>query len=279
MVETQKLPTWIDSSGKAVGVIAAASLASSIVYDWGFYYALNLSFSELPTSLTDHIRSSLVWAPVVAFTAFLVTIYELLTSRMEGGMTEKEIIESSADPERTRKMRSRPYKFMTIVAVIILFSYILFGESFSKGLPLSLILVWFSFSSWANRHPRILERRPPALLFMIHWIPAFIIWMAFAGYNDARGQIKAEQPRHIVCLKEAPQAVLRTNVVRSLERGVLVKTPGERNTIFLAWPSIQTIQSKYEMEPYRGVLCDWFNLCFPEPDGKLKPVSEVPKKN
>jgi len=279
MVETQKLPTWIDSLGKAVGVIAAASLASSIVYDWGFYYALDLSFSELPTSLADHIRSSLVWAPVVAFTAFLVTIYELLTSRIKDGMTLKEIIESSPDPERALKRRLRLLKFMTIMAVVILFSYILFGERFSIGLPLALILVWVSFCSWANRHPRILERRPPALFFMMYWIPPFIIWMAFAGYSDARRQIKEEQPRHIVCLKGAPQAVLRTNVVRSLERGVLVKTPGEKNTMFLAWPSIQTIQAKYEREPFRGILCHWFNLCFPEPDGKLKSESAVPKKN
>jgi hypothetical protein len=279
MIETQKLPTWIDSLGKAVGVIAAASLTTSIVYDWGFYYALDLSFSDLPTSLADHIRSTLVWAPVVACTAFLSMIYELLTRRIEGGMTEEEIIQGSPNPERTSRMRSRPYKFMTILAVIILFSYILFGESFSSGLPIALMLVWFSFSSWANRHPRILERRPPALSFMIHWIPPFIIWMAFAGYNDARSQIKQEQPRHIVCLKEAPQAVLRTNVVRTFERGVLIKTPGEKNTIFLAWPSIQTMQSKYERKLFRGILCNLFNLCSPEPDGKLKSEPEVPKKN
>jgi hypothetical protein len=190
-------------------------------------------------------------------------IYELLTRRIEGGMTEEEIIQGSPNPERTSRMRSRPYKFMTILAVIILFSYILFGESFSSGLPIALMLVWFSFSSWANRHPRILERRPPALSFMIHWIPPF----------------KQEQPRHIVCLKEAPQAVLRTNVVRTFERGVLIKTPGEKNTIFLAWPSIQTMQSKYERKPFRGILCNLFNLCSPEPDGKLKSEPEVPKKN
>ena len=268
MVETNKLPTWIDSSGKAVGVIAAASLASSIIYDWGYFYALDLSFSEIPTTLADHIRSSLVWAPVIAFTAFLITFYQLLTRRIERGLTEEEIIESSPDPERTRKMRSRPYKVILILAFIILISYIFFGEIFSMGLPTALVIIWFWFSSWANRHPRILQRRSLAILFMIHWIPPFVIWMGFFGYNAARNQIKEEQPSHIVYLNEVPQKVLNTNVLRSFERGMIVKTPGENNITFLAWPSIQTIQSKYERKPFRGILCNWFNLCLPDVDDK-----------
>lgn len=40
------------------------TLVLSIVYDYAFFRLLGTNFSELPTTLPDHLRSSLIWIPL-----------------------------------------------------------------------------------------------------------------------------------------------------------------------------------------------------------------------
>lgn len=270
MSEIDKLPPWIDSLGKALGVIASASLGISIVYDWGFYHALNLSFLEIPTSLTDHIRSSLMWVPLVASTAFLALILELLLGSKEPVTIEKEVIGSSSDPVRTRKIRLIILRLLTILSFTILFCYLLFGHIFFRGVPIALMIVWFEISFWAKRQSTFLKRKPPVILFVIHWLPPFIIWMGFAGFDQAIVLIKEESPRHIVYLSETPEKIHKINILRTLERGIIAKIPGSKNTLFLAWPAIGKIQTSYENEPFRGILFNWFNFHLPKFNGKIQ---------
>ena len=51
--------------GALVGVIASLSVIVSFIYDWGFFWALGISFSQAPTTITDHVQSWIIWLPRV----------------------------------------------------------------------------------------------------------------------------------------------------------------------------------------------------------------------
>ncbi|WP_162600930.1 hypothetical protein [Paraburkholderia sp. C35] len=78
----------LDLLGKLAALASSGIVIASLSYDWGFFHAINLSFSDLPTSVTDHIRSALDWAPQLTGAAAVYLVLDLLTRRIEGGRTE-----------------------------------------------------------------------------------------------------------------------------------------------------------------------------------------------
>ena len=65
---------------KASQVIPLATtflLVMSIVYDYFYIKSLGLNFHELPTSISDHVRSSIVWIGGVAYYLCLFFLYRI----------------------------------------------------------------------------------------------------------------------------------------------------------------------------------------------------------
>jgi len=58
--------------GLVSSVLAATLLGLSVFFDFNFLLALGLRFSEVPTSVTDHVRSAVVWLPPLAIVMALV---------------------------------------------------------------------------------------------------------------------------------------------------------------------------------------------------------------
>ena len=180
---SEPAPTFtsgLELATKALAVGATLSLVASLIYDWGFFSALSLSFLELPTALTDHVRSALIWLPKVFASLGALVVFELATRRIEKGMTEEEIVQLSPKPDRTRKFGEGPMKLFTYISVFAFSGYIIAGSVFLHALPLALCIVWFAFSLWAQSHPRIIARRPMSYRLAAHFVPPLIIWLYFS---------------------------------------------------------------------------------------------------
>jgi hypothetical protein len=78
MAENDKLTDKLDILVKFAGLCGSVSVLVSIIYDWGFYHALGLSFTEVPTTLADHARSSLEWLPLISSVIFAVIVWDLI---------------------------------------------------------------------------------------------------------------------------------------------------------------------------------------------------------
>lgn len=155
-----KLPTLIS-------VFAAFIVSLSVVYDYGFFYILGTSFSEMPTTLSDHLRSSLTWIPSTTILLFVVVVFEMLTRRIEQGMTEEEIIQSSPTPKFTAWFRDSP-KYPAIVLALLLPLTLWLNPDLSKQLQLwqfSLIIIWFFVHPFLFGHERIIQRTSKEFLF------------------------------------------------------------------------------------------------------------------
>lgn len=276
LAQSTDLPFAIERVGKITAVIASFSLIVSVFYDWGFISALGLRFSEVPTSVSDHVRSWLVWLPNVVIGVFGVLAFELLSRRIERGMTEEEIIQSSSNPRRTERMRNLPLYAIGFVGVAVVGLWVLFGDVFRDGLNVGLIVCWFLFSGWVFSHPTVRARHSESFRFFVHWAPPIMIWFYFSGFNAATTQINSTESSDVVQLKSSQPSPseFRVRILRSFERWLLVQD-ANKQILWVRSDDVLRIETRPERTPFHGIAC-WFSdaLCFtttaPAPAGKQK---------
>jgi len=257
MSEKPPIASNLELTAKLLALGASFSLIASLIYDWGFFSALSLSFLEVPTALSDHIRSALIWFPKVFASLGTLFVFEMLTRRIEKGMTEEEIILSSPNPSRTRRFRDGPWRLMAYTSILPVAGYILVGAVFLQALPLSLCILWFAFSVWAQGHPRIIIRRPLAYRMAAHFLPPIIIWLYFAGYTEAVRLYDTAAP--LAKLTNSSSAIDSVVLLRLLDKGVLVKEPSSA-IAFRPWSEIKKLETPGKYTPAQGVLCVWFHV-------------------
>jgi hypothetical protein len=60
------LAVWgsrLDLFTKLIASATGLSLVASFFFDWGFYSAFHLTFQDVPSGITDIIRTVLIWFP------------------------------------------------------------------------------------------------------------------------------------------------------------------------------------------------------------------------
>lgn len=248
---------WLDSLSKVVGLVAGVSLIGSVAYDWGYLYALGLSFSDIPTSIADHMRSALNWIPNAVLVVGGIIAMELFFRRTELGMTEEELISASPYPRFTAWFRKSPSIFIIFFAVLIPCLYILFGHRYSSGLGFAFIILWFLFSSWVNSHPRIMEKRSREMRLAIHWLPPVVILIASMGYasGGAAWYPDANPIRSTLYLKNVT-APIQLRAIRLFEKGIVFKPAADLPVVFVRWEEVIKIEKSPE-KPWQGVLKKW----------------------
>ena len=232
--------------GLLSGIIGSLSVIVSFVYDWGFFAALGISFADAPTTISDHIQSWLVWLPM-AVTAALVTLaMELLNRRVEGGMTEDEIIVSSSP--WVRRFRNSPYYFVALMGPLVVVLWVLFGEIYFASLTVGLPICWFIFSRWVFGHPTVSERHSQLFRLFVHWVPAVVVWVFFLGINST------EDPTIYTIHADNASSGRQVELLRSFEKWLLVRE--EDKTI--AWIPITVVDRMQVIktpQPFPGLVC------------------------
>lgn len=81
-----------------VSLLSTFILVLSILHDYIFITAFDISFAELPTTLSDHLRSSLIWIPLVIFLigiSYFISTWRLLSVN---GISEEAYIKKFKRP-------------------------------------------------------------------------------------------------------------------------------------------------------------------------------------
>jgi len=264
----------IERIGKLSAVIASLSLIGSIFYDWGFISALGLSFSDIPTSVNDHLRSWLVWLPSVTIGVICIIAIELLTRRLERAKTEEEIILSSSNPVRTQKIRNRPLYVAGFIGILTVMLWLLFGDRFHGGLLPALIIIWFTFSRWVFGLPSVRARYSQNFTFFVHWVPPIIIFFYFSGFNDAAFHIDSNPPLDVVQIKtsQGDVSTVKVHILRSFEQWLLVLDTNKQ-ILWIRSDDVVWIENHPVQKRFSGIVCGLFNeFCFTQaaPSGKQK---------
>nr|VVV06026.1 hypothetical protein AW0309160_03510 [Aliivibrio wodanis] len=230
----------IEKLPKYVSALIPIILSLSIVYDFGYFSSLGLSFSDIPTTISDHLRSSIVWLPTALICIFFISIIELFTRRLEQGMTEEEIINNSSNPQRTAKIRKSPFYFITAITVSIPIVY-LFGVKIPVvAWQFFWIITWFLLHDFIFGHQRIASQITKEYSLLIRWIPAVILWVLFSGY------LAGEQDKgagNSLATITTESVVLEKVILRAYDKFYLLYSPDDEIITILSSGSVLSIDS------------------------------------
>ena len=253
--------TSLSSIVESISILVTAGFVVSVIYDWGFLRSLGLDLKRVPTSISDHIRTGLLWFPPLIGMAIAHFAIEFQFQRIEKGLTEEEIVSSAKNPKKMRKFREGPYKFFAQTGFLIAILSLMFGDIYASALPFALVMVWGTFANWCYSAPLIRLRRSQATQGAFVLIPAIMILAYFNGYSDASAAAYKERMGIEISLA-SNRPVVEGTFLRTIEAGILYLSE-DTHVEFVPWNEIRSYRIADEYHPYLGVMCEWFNICKP----------------
>jgi hypothetical protein len=245
--------------GKAVAVIASLLLVVSVFFDYSFLLAIGLSFDEIPSSLSGHVRSAILWAPKVLLTALAFFMYGLFLRRVEGGKSEEELIASSPTPRFTRAFR----KFGDLVVPVVGSLAALVGPFLSNDLQwayLLFILLWGFLALSVINHPRLgaslLGLR--ARLFVM--IPILLSMAGLHGYQSGTRMLTTATPKWEMVLRDGSTTTKQTLLGIRRFGGFAIVVDQARLVSVI--PNDAIVSVKNLVSPVQSELnaCRWFGV-------------------
>ncbi|WP_175898244.1 hypothetical protein [Burkholderia cepacia] len=256
-----------DGVTTAVTLFATLALPCSVIFDWAYYSRLGLHMSQVPTSLADHGRTAVIWAPVMCLGFAFSLVQSIVTRGLNDWKNtdaiEREFVDAAGKSRRT--LRGLAWFFgtsnglLTSTFLLSAGSYVYFGGEYFGAFLFSVSVLWIVLA--ARLMPKQNGAGPQWMrrwAIAIYWAP-MIAAMSYQ-YGDSVA---------ILNLKEAPSATIALSnkdvlaklvILRYLDRGVLVKKL-DGHLMFVQWSSIADIDDIRERSTYRGLGCILFNSC------------------
>jgi hypothetical protein len=273
-----KLVAHIEQLGTLIGLASGALLILSVFYDFNFLLALGLTFEDVPTTISDHVRSAIVWTPIVGLMTLAFYMLDMFIRRVERGRTEAEIIASSSTPKFTRAFRTGAnYLILVMVALFV----ILFGTSIS-WLYLGFVFVRGFLSISVVHHPRmgIQFSRTGGRLFI--FVPIFVAAVGYVGYERGRRLLTTPTAQWEVTVKT--ERGVETRRLAGLRRfsDVAITVDLKNGVGVLPAESILVANSIRQTVGEKSMSCKWFGYLCPATEANSaakqskSPLQETP---
>jgi len=259
MSDPKKQSMTVQDIGQLVGIIVVFGFIVSLIYDWGFFRSLGIGYHDIPSSIADHFRTGLIWAPPLFGIFIFYLALEFQIQRIEKGLSEEEIVNSSKNPDKTRRFRESPYRFIIWFCVLAALTYILVGDIASSIPTVAFAVVWLVFADWCYAAPLIQLRRNEWIQFLFKYLPAAAILAYASGYSA--GTDAAFRHRCSITINMVGNgAKIEGSYLRGFESGLLYLAKDDKPT-FIRWDSLSSYTFDTKYTPYKGLLCSWFNFC------------------
>jgi hypothetical protein len=132
------LLTILEHGAKSLTFLAAALLIISVFYDYSYLSAIGLSFNEIPSLTTEHVRSALLWGPSLIIVICSVVFRELLDWRIESIFADQLVTRESSYYD-VKKNKSPPKALIVPIALMGVVPVLLTGgEAWIYYVPIPL---------------------------------------------------------------------------------------------------------------------------------------------
>jgi hypothetical protein len=223
----------------------------SVIYEAAFFWGLGISINQTPLSASDFLRDWVEWSAYVIPVILIIIIFELTTRKIEGWQTEEQLIQSSSNPEKTRKLRESPYWLYIAIGFLGIFLFVLLGEAFLGIAQVGFLLCITFFLLWVFKgSPFNITKSIYRVMFISLWLSiTFLIY----GYKKGSDIATTEVNRSIGqvdLLENYP----KMDVIRIYDHWTLVKF-SLHEMGWLNHQSDRLIRFSVSKEKYKGLLC------------------------
>lgn len=262
LAEREKKPA-VESIVSAMTLLAMLVLPCSVVFDWAYFSRLGLNMSQVPTSLSDHARSAVIWAPALGFALLGAVLQHVINRWMDDWRDPNEVRREKIQTAAQSNFVIRwlmwffftPSIYIWSMAALAVCSFLWSGSEYYGAMLFMLGLAWILAA--AKLLPDNAE-----------WVRGFGVVIAVGPVIAATAYVAGDS-RAIENLKEAPSATIvlsskeqlsKLVLLRYLDRGVLVKRP-DGHLMFVQWSAIAEIDDARARMPFEGIGCKWFGRC------------------
>lgn len=174
----------VENLAKLAPIFTAGILATSVIYDSSYLLALGLSIADIPTSVSEHLRSALIWAPIVFL--FLLTVFGLIIySETTLKFKQKNITEYKKSSKKTMIIN---------LFIVITLTCEAFYNSNYQNLFIVFMFVWFLL---IVKYDEFMLKNGNDLNIQIKFIfimPIFLSAVAWIGYSLGDRMLKNSKP-------------------------------------------------------------------------------------
>ncbi len=244
----------IDKLSKLFAIAGISLIIPSVLYDYFFLYALNLSFNEIPTTIQDHIRSAIIWAPGIGISNcvgifIILSIYAFLTRNIEPASTtnqsEKQANNAEELKEEIKKVTqkidilskiSNVYliTYLTMIAFFIVI--IIFTKQYFR--LYSFIPAIFAFT------PLIIKPNKDSLKIITGFVLIMILTMAStSGFTHGKTILNGDMPK-LICETRTPNNTIEIIQLLGIRRFSIVSIIIDKDKRVAVIPSDSILKLK-----------------------------------
>jgi len=262
LAEREEKPI-VESIVSVMTLLAMLVLPCSVVFDWAYFSRLGLNMSQVPTSLSDHARSAVIWAPAFGFALLGAVLQHVINRRMDDWRDPSEVRREKMETAAHSNFVIRwltwlfftPSVFILSAVAVSVCSFLWSGSEYYGAMLFMLGLGWILAAT------KVLPDNA-------EWVRKFGLLIALGPVIAAAAYVAGDR-RAIENLKESPSATIvlsnkeqlsKLVLLRYLDRGVLVKKPDE-HLMFVQWSAIAEIDDARARMPFEGFGCKWFGRC------------------
>lgn len=161
----------LDNIAKLAPIFTVLILATSIIYDSAYLFALGLSFTDIPSSISEHVRSAILWSPIVFILLFFInTLYMA------------DIFEIKNIPEEKTSRNNKLIYLIILIVVVAITGYQSFYLDNKQYTFIGLIFIWaiLLMQFLDRRKEKKLKTTPLVILLLC--LPIFLGLTGCVGY-------------------------------------------------------------------------------------------------
>lgn len=172
---------------KLTPIFTASILAISIVYDSGYLLALGLTLLDIPSNITEHIRSAILWSPIFILLLMVFGVIYALT-------------DDNANPHTTNKpSKLKKHEFIVLfgsffILISILLTIGILEKTYLVIFPI-LALAWFGLIFKLIHSYEKRTKQPSIVIFIMYFLPLILCIFGFSGYFFGKQIINKEKPQ------------------------------------------------------------------------------------
>jgi uncharacterized membrane protein YhdT len=258
--EPQKSVAARTSVKDVVGVIAnvlsvgtATAFLLSVVYEQAYFSVIGRKFQNI-ASLSDYLTNVLDWLPTAVGASvacgFLFLVYVMIVGalvRAQGSAGQREKL-----PEHTKAEEKRlAWLFIAMAIGFAAAGTAIYLTSdpardfWALGLSFAFLLAWFFVcaAAFTRSDPDFMGKATQATKLVVLFTPAvFFGVFAWGLQNGYRDLTRPGEAYSLVRSQPDAQAPEKVSVLRTFERGILVRLPDQKVNEFLRWDQIRAIR-------------------------------------
>ena len=173
----------LDRIPSLISFFGVLILSTSVIYDLGFFFILGTNFSEMPTTLSDHLRSSLNWIHFAAISIFIYFFLDIFIYRVKQRTAEEEMGQLSSHLN-SRAHKWPVYIYVSIVTIPII-KLLLGIDIHALEWPTYMLFVWLLINRYLFGHEKMRQQIPQVFRTAWYLFPAISMTYAFIGAMEA----------------------------------------------------------------------------------------------